>query len=122
VRSGKGDKDRSTLLAESGRDELRAHLPRSESLHKADRRARLPGVWLPDALERKYPNAGRELAWFWVFPSHTLATDPRTGIVLRHHVHESVVQKAVKKACSLAKIHKPVSVYTLRHCFATHRC
>jgi integrase len=73
-------------------------------------------VWLPDALERKYPNAGRELAWFWVFPSHTLATDPRTGIVLRHHVHESVVQKAVKKACSLAKIHKPVSVYTLRHC------
>ena len=94
VRSGKGDKDRSTLLAESGRDQLQAHLDRSGALHQADRRAGLPGVWLSDALERKDPNAGRELAWFWVFPSHTLATDSRTGIVRRHHVHESVVQKA----------------------------
>jgi integron integrase len=120
VRGGKGDKDRSTLLAESGRDELRAHLTRSEALHHADRRAGLAGVWLPDALERKYPNAGRSLGWFWVFPSHTLSTDPRTGIVRRHHVHETVVQKAVKEAAARARIHKPVSVHTLRHCFATH--
>lgn len=120
VRGGKGDKDRSTLLAESGRDELRAHLAKSETLHHTDRRAGLAGVWLPDALERKYPNAGREFGWFWVFPSHTLSTDPRTGIVRRHHVHETVVQKAVKEAALRARIHKPVSVHTLRHCFATH--
>jgi hypothetical protein len=76
---GKGDKDRSTLLAEIGRDELRAHLRKSEAQHEADRRAGLAGVWMPDALDRKYPNPGRELAWFWVSPSRTLSTDPRAG-------------------------------------------
>jgi integrase len=75
---------------------------------------------MPEALERKYPSAGRELGWYWVFPSRTLSTDPRAGIVRRHHVSDSVVQKAVKTAARLAKIHKPVSVHTLRHCFATH--
>jgi integron integrase len=114
VRRGKGDKDRSTLLAEIGREELRAHLRKSEAQHEADRRAGLAGVWLPDALERKYPNAGRELAWFWVFPSHTLSTDPRAGIVRRHHMSDSVIQKAVKAAAHNARIHKPVSVHTLR--------
>ena len=77
VRGGKGDKDRSTLLAEGGRDELRAQLRRSEERYRADRGTGLAGVWLPDALERKYRNASRELGWFWVFPSHTLSTDPR---------------------------------------------
>ncbi len=71
-------------------------------------------MWLPDALERKYPNAGRELGWFWVFPSQTLSTDPRAGVVRRHHVSDSVIQKAVKAAALKAKIHKPVSVHTLR--------
>ena len=79
-----------------GRDELRAHLRESEAQHQADRRAGLAGVWMPDALDRKYPNAGRELGWFWVFPSRTLSTDPRAGVVRRHHVSDSVIQKAVK--------------------------
>jgi integrase len=115
VRGGKGAKDRSTLLAELARDELRAHLQRAEARYRADRASGLAGVWLPEALERKYPNAGRELGWFWVFPSRTLSTDPRAGIVRRHHLSDSVIQKAVKAAAVRAHIHKPISVHTLRH-------
>jgi integron integrase len=98
VRRGKGDKDRSTLLAEIGRDRLREQIRRAEAVHGADRDAGVAGVWLPEALDRKYPNAGRDLAWFWVFPSHTLSTDPRAGVVRRHHISDSVIQKAVKAA------------------------
>ena len=107
-------------MADAGREELRAQLRTSEALHRADRASGLAGVCMPDALARKYPNAGRELGWFWVFPSETLSTDPRAGVVRRHHVSDSVIQKAVKAAARKAKIDKPVSVHTLRHCFATH--
>jgi len=86
VRGGKGSKDRSTLLAETGREELRARLQESEALYRADRAAKLAGVWLPDGVERKYPNAGCELGWFWVFPSHTLSTDPRAGTTEARHL------------------------------------
>jgi integron integrase len=120
VRGGKGNKDRTTLLPDDTREALQSQLARADALFRADRKAGLAGVWLPDAMERKYPNAGCELGWFWVFPSQTLSTDPRAGIVRRHHVSESVVQKAVKVAAASAKITKPVSVHTLRHCFATH--
>lgn len=73
-------------------------------LHAQDRHTGLAGVWLPEALERKYPNAGREPGWFWVFPSQSLSTDPRAGIVRRHDIHESVIQKAVKAAATKARI------------------
>jgi integron integrase len=120
VRAGKGGKDRTTLLAAAVRDDLRVHLEKVRALHRADRAAGLAGVWMPEALERKYPGAGRELGWFWVFPSRTLSTDPRAGVVRRHHVSDSVIQKAVKEAARQARVHKPVSVHTLRHSFATH--
>lgn len=110
VRGGTGAKDRSTLLAETAREHLRAHLEEAEALYRTGRAATLAGVWLPEAVERKSPHASRELGWFWVFPSHALSTDPRAGIVGRHHLHESVIQKAVKVAAEKAKTHKPVSV------------
>lgn len=118
VRRGKSGKDRTTLLAEICHEQLRRQLRAAEAVHSRDRDSRVAGVWLPDALDRKYPDAGRELAWFWVFPSHTLSTVPRAGIVRRHHLSDSVIQKAVKAAAREARIHKPVSVIRC----VTHFC
>ncbi|CAD7845494.1 MAG: Integron integrase IntIPac [Olavius algarvensis Delta 4 endosymbiont] len=120
IRGGKGDKDRETVLPDSIVPSLKKHLKSIRKIYEKDRAGNQPGVELPGALERKMPNASTEWAWFWVFPSHTLSTDPRSGIVRRHHIHKSVLQKHIKKATTKAQIPKRVTVHTLRHCFATH--
>jgi integron integrase len=120
IRGGKGDKDRQTVLPASLRDDLKAQIDEIKSLYRKDREMDVPGVELPGGLERKLPNAGKEWAWQWVFPSWKLSVDPRSKIVRRHHLHPSNLQKHVKKAAQKAKIPKRVTVHTLRHSFATH--
>lgn len=120
VRGGKGGKDRETVLPESIGPALQEHLEKIGKIHEEDRRQDLPGVALPGALERKMPNAGKEWAWFWVFPSLVLSADPVSGIVRRHHMHASGLQKHLKEAVLKAGVHKRVTVHTLRHSFATH--
>ena len=120
VRDGKGFKDRVTILPESIIPELKEHLVRIKALHEDFLRRGYGDVELPYALIRKYPNAGREWAWQYVFPARNISTDPRTGARRRHHIHESVLQRAVKRAVRLSGIAKPVGCHTCRHCFATH--
>jgi integron integrase len=120
VREGKGDKDRVTTLPASVVPKLRAHLERVRRQHTADLAAGFGRVWLPNALARKYPNAASEWGWQWVFPASTISTDPRGGERRRHHLHESVPQRAIREAKVRAGITRPVGPHTLRHCFATH--
>ena len=120
VREGKGDKDRRTVLPVSLRAPLEEHLARVRALHDADLAAGAGSVRLPGALAAKYPNAPREWAWQWVFPSKTELRDSATGARMRHHLHESSVQKAVHAAVQQARLTKPVGCHTLRHSFATH--
>ena len=120
IRGGKGGKDRTTMLPQNLRDEMQTQIKAVKSLHHKDLEAGFGEVYIPEALARKYPHASRETGWQWVFPAKLLSRDPRSGKEMRHHVLESALQKAVKRAAQEAKIDKRVGCHTLRHSFATH--
>lgn len=120
VRNGKGDKDRVTMLPDAIKPALREHLDRVKILHEKDLADGFGDVYLPDALERKYPRASREWAWQWAFPAGRISEDPRSNKRRRHHLDEQILQRAVRQAVQLARIPKPISCHTFRHSFATH--
>ncbi|MBI2314290.1 MAG: integron integrase [Betaproteobacteria bacterium] len=120
VRDGKGAKDRVTMLPDTVVDPLKRYLERVKGLHERDLSEGYGEVEMPFALERKYPNAGREWGWQFVFPSGNRSADPYTGVIRRHHVYPDTLQRAVKEAVRNAGITKPASCHTFRHAFATH--
>jgi integron integrase len=120
VRDAKGFESRVTILPESLVEDLQAHLITVKCLHRGDLDRGKGSVYLPYALERKYPSADRQWVWQFVFPSDTFSRDPRTQVIRRHHLHESGIQKAIQQAVQQAKINKRITSHTFRHSFATH--
>lgn len=120
VRNGKGNKDRITMMPDRIIAPLKDHLKKVKKLHAKDLSNGYGSVYLPDALGKKYPNASKEAGWQFVFPGKNIARDPRSGILRRHHLHETVLQKAVKVAIKKAGTNKLAGCHTLRHSFATH--
>jgi integron integrase len=120
IRCGKGDRDRETVLPESLVQPLAGHLAQVRHLYRRDRGNGANGVWIPEALARKYPSAGRAWAWFWVFPSQKLSIEPGSGVVRRHHLYPTTLQRAFQQAVRKSGITKHASLHTLRHSFATH--
>ena len=120
VRAGKGGKDRVTVLPKVLLERLQHHRERLRQLHAEDQAAGAPGVWLPEGLERKYPNAGKSWEWQWFFPSRERSIDPQTGLQRRHHVSDAAFQNTIRKAARRAQLNKNVTPHVLRHSFATH--
>jgi integron integrase len=120
VRSGKGDKDRVTTFPASLTPLLQNHLARVKTLHQQDLAAGLGEVYLPHALNRKYPNVAREWGWQYIFPAREVSVDPRGGVKRRQHVDPSVINRAIKVVVRRAQLTKSVSAHTFRHSFATH--
>jgi integron integrase len=120
IRGGKGGKDRTTILPKNLQEELHKQIEAVKNLHYQDLAEGFGEVYIPEALARKYPRAGKETGWQWVFPARERSIDPWSGKEMRHHVLESGLQKAVKRAAEVTGIDKKIGCHTLRHSFATH--
>lgn len=120
VRQGKGAKDRVVPLPINIKETIKNQLKVTNKTFLDDNKNKLAGVYLPNALSKKYPNAEFKWEWYWVFPSFNISKDPRSNKIRRHHIHESYLIRHIKKAAELAKVNKKITAHSFRHSFATH--